>query len=172
MLADPRSPPLQWEHRDIEEFFLRVDPLLAGQNVRHPAPLILNRGTDALLRKAESGAEIGERVLQPPSPQCAQQQHFRKAFFGRQFCGVLGVGVVLHMGQDDDVVLLLRRAGCRVEISHNDMGPAPQPGTVLVACIAGNDKIVRAQEFRQRRIHRAGGKDHTTGHNIPSFLQE
>ena len=85
-------------------------------------------------------------MLQPPAAEAPQQKHLVKALLHGQLCRVFRIGIVLDMGQNYDLVVLLLRAGCRVEVAHDHMGLAVQGRAVAVACIAGDDKII----FRSR----------------------
>ena len=96
--------------------------------------------------------------------EAAKQKHLVKALLHGQLCRVFRIGIVLDMGQNYDLVVLLLRAGCRVEVAHDHMGLAVQGRTVAVACIAGDDKIIFPQQTGQRRRDRAGRKDHTPCH--------
>ena len=110
-------------------------------------------------------------MLHPPAAQCTQQKHLVKALLRRELCGILGIGVVLDVGQHNDIVRILLRTGSGVKIAYNDIRLAAQPFAVAVARIAGNDKIITAQQAFEFRLHRAGGKDHTTGHLIHSSFR-
>ena len=103
-------------------------------------------------------------VCQPPAAEAPQQKHLVKALLHGQLCRVFRIGIVLDMGQNYDLVVLLLRAGCRVEVAHDHMGLAVQGRAVAVACIAGDDKIIFPQQTGQRRRDRAGRKDHTPCH--------
>lgn len=83
-------------------------------------------------------ASVCSRRLPPQRP---QQQRLVEALLGGQLCRVLGVGVVLDVGQDDGVAALLRRAGRGVEVAHDDVGTAVERPAVAVARVAGNDGI-------------------------------
>ena len=110
-------------------------------------------------------------MLQPPAAQSPQQQHFRKALFTGQLCRILGVGVVLDVGQDDHIFVLRLRAGGRVKIAHHDVGLAPQRHTVAVARIAGDDKIIGAQQGFQLCRDGAGGENNAACHHNPLLCQ-
>ena len=107
-------------------------------------------------------------MLQPLATQSTQQQHLRKTFLRDQLGGILGIGIILDMGQNNNVVILLLRAGSRIKIAHYDIGLAAQRSAIAVACVTGDDEIIRAQQLCQFRRNRAGGKDHTTGHKTDS----
>ncbi len=85
-------------------------------------------------------------MLQPLAAQSTQQQHLRKAFLRDQLGGILGIGIILDMGQNNNVVILLLRAGSRIKIAHDDIGSAAQRCAVAVACITGDDEVIRAQQ--------------------------
>ena len=104
-------------------------------------------------------------MLYPPAAQCTQQKHLVKALLCSKLCGIFGIGVVLDVGKNNDIVRILLRAGSRIKVAYNDIRFTAQPH------IAGNDKIIAAQQVLKLRLHRAGGKDHTTGHFIlPSVI--
>lgn len=84
-------------------------------------------------------------MLEASAAQYTQQQRLVEALLGGQLCRVLGVGVVLDVGQDDGVVALLRRAGRGVEVAHDDVGAAVERRTVAVARVAGNDGVAGPQ---------------------------
>ena len=128
------------------------------------AALVLQGGTHAALLQAEAGAQVGKGMFQPPAAEAPQQKHLVKALLHGQLCRVFRIGIVLDMGQNYDLVVLLLRAGCRVEVAHDHMGLAVQGRAVAVACIAGDDKIIFPQQTGQRRRDRAGRKDHTPCH--------
>ena len=110
-------------------------------------------------------------MLYPPAAQCTQQKHLVKALLCSKLCGIFGIGVVLDVGKNNDIVRILLRAGSGIKVAYNDIRFTAQPHTVAVARIAGNDKIIAAQQALELRLHRAGGKDHTTGHFIlPSVI--
>ena len=99
-------------------------------------------------------------MLQPSAAKRAQQQHLGAASFGGKFRRIFGVGIVLDVGQDDDVILLLR-AGRSVEVADDDVRFAAQRRTVAVARVAGDDEIIGPQQALQLRRDRAGRYDHT-----------
>ena len=169
-LRDPLCPALHREDREVEILIPRVAAGLAGHHEGDAAALVQKRGPDAPLFEAEAGAEVGQRMLEASAAQYTQQQRLVEALLGGQLCRVLGVGVVLDVGQDDGVVALLRRAGRGVEVAHDDVGTAVERPAVAVARVAGNDGIAGPQGRRQRGADRAGGNDNTAGHGIPSFL--
>jgi len=103
-------------------------------------------------------------VLEASATQRTQQKRLVEALLGGQLCRIFGVGVVLDVGQDDDVVLLLRRAGRGVEVAHDDVGAAAQRLTVAVARVAGDDGVVGPQRRLQRRADGAGRQNNTAGH--------
>ena len=94
-------------------------------------------------------------MLQPLATQSTQQQHLRKAFLRDQLGGILGIGIILDMGQNNNVVILLLRAGSRIKIAHYDIGLAAQRSAIAVARVTGDDEIIRAQQLCQFRRNRA-----------------
>ena len=99
---------------------------LAGHHKGDAAALVLQHGTHAALLQAEAGAQVGKGMLQPPAAEAPQQKHLVKALLHGQLCRVFRIGIVLDMGQNYDLVVLLLRAGCRVEVAHDHMGLAVQ----------------------------------------------
>ena len=159
-LTDALGPALQREDGNVEELRLRVGSLLAGADEGDAAALILQRSTHTPLLQPQTGAEVRKGVFQPSAAQRAQQQHLGAAFFGGKFRRIFGVGVVLDMGQDDDVILLLR-AGRGVKVADDDVRFAAQRRTVAVARVAGDDEVIGPQQALQLRRDRAGRYDHT-----------
>ena len=109
---------------NVEELRLRVGTLLTGADEGDAAALILQRSAHAPLLQPQTGTEVRKGVFQPSAAQRAQQQHLGAAFFGGKLRRIFGVGVVLDMGQDDDIILLLR-AGRGVEVADDDVGLQP-----------------------------------------------
>ena len=104
-------------------------------------------------------------MFQPFAPEAAQQQHFGIARPGGEPGRVLGVGVVLDVGQDDQVLPFRRRAGGRVKVPHHGVGPAAQGRAVAVARITGDQVVVRPQQPGQRRTDRAGRNNDAARHS-------
>ena len=72
-------------------------------------------------------------MLDPPAAQRAQKKHLGKALLTGKLGGIFGVGVVLDVRQDDDIVVLLHRTGRGIEIPQDDIGLAAQRRAVAVA---------------------------------------
>ena len=82
---------------------------------------------------------------------------------------VLGVGVVLHMGQHDRLVLGLGARG-RIKIANDQIRPQVKPLGVAVARIAGYNEIPGAHIAAHGGGYRHGGKDNgTLAHFSHSF---
>ena len=109
-------------------------------------------------------------MLDPPAAQRPQKKHLSKALLTGKLSGIFGVGVVLDVRQDDDIVVLLHRTGSGIKIPQNDIGLAAQRRAVAVACITGDDEVIGAEQTLQLRRDRAGREDHAA-HHIPLLCQ-
>ena len=109
-------------------------------------------------------------MLDPPAAQRAQKKHLGKAFLTGKLGGIFGVGVILDVRQDDDIVVLLHRTGRGIEIPQDDIGLAAQRRAVAVASITGDDEVIGAEQTLQLRRDRAGREDHAA-HHIPLLCQ-
>ena len=158
--ADALGPALHGEDGKVEKFLFRVATLLTGADEGDAAALVLEGGADAPLFQPKAGAEVRQRVLQPFASQRPQQQYLGKALFRSELRRIFGIGIVLDVGQDDDIVLL-RRAGRGIEVADDDVRLAAQRLAVAVARIARNDEVIGAEQTFQLRRDRARGKDHT-----------
>ena len=98
-------------------------------------------------------------MLQPFAAQRPQQQYIGKTLFRSELRRIFGIGIVLDVGQDDDIILL-RRAGRGIEVADDDVRLAAQRLAVAVARIARNDEVFGAEQTFQLRRDRARGKDH------------
>ena len=65
-------------------------------------------------------------MLDPSAAQRPQKKHLGKALLTGKLGGIFGVGVVLDVRQDNDIVVLLHRTGRGIEISQDDIGLAAQ----------------------------------------------
>ena len=168
----PFGPAFQREHRQVEVVPPRVGAGLTGQQIGDTAALVLQHGAHPPLFQPEAGAEVGQGVLQPAAPQAPQQQHFGVALAGGQLGRVLGVGVVLDVGQDHQVLPRRRHGtGSRIEVPHHGVGPAAQGLAVVIARVTGDQVVVRPQQAGQRRADRAGRNDDAARHIPHSPLQ-
>lgn len=146
-LRDPLCPALHREDREVEIPVLRVAAGLAGHHEGDAAALVQKRGADAPLFEAEAGAEVGQRMLEASAAQYTQQQRLVEALFGDQLCRVLGVGVVLDMGQDDGVVALLRRAMKKLRLYNGNI----QRIVVKMAEMYGTGYLFRRKMTKLKR---------------------
>ena len=83
--------------------------------------------------------------------------------------GVLGIGIVLHMGQHNGLVLGFGLRG-GVKVTDDEVGAQVKPFGIAVARVAGHNKITGLHIAAQCGGNRHGGKNHgTPAHFSHSF---
>ena len=109
--------------------------------------------------------QIGQGVFQPRTAQRAQKRHAAKALLQQNAGGVVGVGIVLDMGQHNGPARRLG-LGSRVKIPHNQVRHHPQKGGIAVARITGHQIVAGMKIRRHGGGHRHSGKNHSAGKGL------
>ena len=108
-------------------------------------------------------------MLQPCPAQSAQQGDLVIAVLQQPMGGVLGIGIVLHMGQHNGLVLGFGLRG-GVKVTDDEVGTQAKPFGIVVARVAGHNKITGLHIAAQCGGNRHGGKNHgTPAHFSHSF---
>ena len=84
------------------------------------AALIGQQDADAVFGKVQSGSQIGQSMLKPGTAQSPQQRDLVIALLQKPARGILGVGVVLHMGQNDGLLCSFGPRG-GIEVTHDQI---------------------------------------------------
>ena len=100
-------------------------------------------------------------MLQPCPAQSTQQGDLVITVLQQPMGGVLGIGIVLHMGQHNGLVLGFGLRG-GVKVTDDEVGTQVKPFGIAVARVAGHNKITGLHIAAQCGGNRHGGKNHST----------
>ena len=125
------------------------------------AVLVCKGDINAVACQVQRGGYVGKRVFHPLAAKGTQHDDMTVPPFTQPLCSIVGISIVLYMGQNDHITGGFRLGG-RIKIPHDQIRLNAQHSRIAVPGITGNNGIPRLQVRGQSGRNRHGRKNNGT----------